>query len=422
VQAQLREQYPKVAISTMNGLAVMGSATHHVVRDGFQQQLRHARWSYRLVFRACDARLTCALLWRVLPRLYGRRMLDAINLHRPDLVISTYPLCTGVLGRLRSSGALDARLVALVTDVHPHRLWFAPGVDEHLVCTPGDVERAARLVPWAPVAAVRPPTSDRFDAAEARRMDARCDLGFELDAEITLISGGSWGVGSMARLVRTVDRPGHVTLVACGRNDRLREQVTAMRHRGEVQALGYTDRMHDYVHAADVVVATGAGLTVFEAIAAGVPVILASAIPGHGIRSAKALDADDLSTFAPRRRNLQRVIAAGTDDLVDRAYVVARRELLALPDVVASAVAAPATLAPPVRTTARRVGRRREVMRLARRSAVAALVLVSAAGHPPPVRAALAHADHAVHRSAHVVHAEAHELRMRHAVAADQKT
>ena len=41
----------------------------------------------------------------------------------PDAVVSTYPLATAGLGRLRRTGALDVPVTAILSDVAPHAFW-----------------------------------------------------------------------------------------------------------------------------------------------------------------------------------------------------------------------------------------------------------------------------------------------------------
>jgi UDP-N-acetylglucosamine:LPS N-acetylglucosamine transferase len=371
LRARILARYPGATVTSTNGLAALGSITHRVVRDGYQRQLRHAQWSYRLLFHACDSRLLSSILWRLLPLVFGARMLRHVRQSNPDLVVSTYPLCTGVLGGLRSRGSLDARLIALVTDIHPHRMWFAPGVDQHLVCAPGDISRTTRAMPWACVSAVRPPTNERFAARPGVREAARDALELPNGARVVVVTGGAWGVGSMQRIVSALDRPEQIVVVACGHNANLQRELAQTRWSGEVRPIGFTDRMHDYMHAADAVVATGAGLTVFEAIAARVAVVMASPLPGHGIRSAKALQRDGLAAYSTRLAGLPAAVDRTLHTHGDGAYLAARDALLSFP-CAAEYVTTP-VLIPPTHTL-RPSGRLRRTSRTLTRVAVPALV------------------------------------------------
>src|SRR3954452_1685872 len=65
--------------------------------------------------------------------LAGRQVLRALAERRADIVISTYPGSTEVLGRLRRRGRLRIPVVAVITDLAALGFWAHPGVDLHLV-------------------------------------------------------------------------------------------------------------------------------------------------------------------------------------------------------------------------------------------------------------------------------------------------
>src|SRR5436190_1930797 len=62
-----------------------------------------------------------------------RRGIDA---HRPDVIVSTYPGTTELLGRLRRAGRLQIPTAAVITDLASLRMWAHPGIDLHLMTHP----------------------------------------------------------------------------------------------------------------------------------------------------------------------------------------------------------------------------------------------------------------------------------------------
>ena len=76
--------------------------------------------------------------------LAGRGLLRLVETHRPDVVVSTYPGTTEVLGRLRLQGRLGVPLVSAITDLAALRYWAHPGVDLHLITHPESERGGAR--------------------------------------------------------------------------------------------------------------------------------------------------------------------------------------------------------------------------------------------------------------------------------------
>jgi UDP-N-acetylglucosamine:LPS N-acetylglucosamine transferase len=82
-----------------------------------------------------------------------------------------------------------------------------------------------------------------------------------------VVSGGGWGIGDLERATRTVLAiPDAVAVCLCGTNTGLRARIeAAFAGEARVRVEGFTDRMPDWLAAADVLVHSTAGLTVLEA-------------------------------------------------------------------------------------------------------------------------------------------------------------
>ncbi|MEK8142052.1 hypothetical protein NKH18_03740 [Streptomyces sp. M10(2022)] len=100
-----------------------------------------------------------------------------------------------------------------------------------------------------------------------------------------LISAGAWGAGShMAQTARLVAAAGYRPVVLCGKNARLRREVSGT---GHVLAAGWVQDMAGLMAASSALIDNAAGQTALEALAVGVPVVGYRPIPGHG-RTASA--------------------------------------------------------------------------------------------------------------------------------------
>jgi UDP-N-acetylglucosamine:LPS N-acetylglucosamine transferase len=105
--------------------------------------------------------------------------------------------------------------------------------------------------------------------------EARLALGLPAHRKLVLVSGGGWGVGDLEGAVATALSLPDVQVVAlCGRNAALAAQLQrAFRSEPRVRVEGFTDRMGDWLAAADALVHSTGGLTVLEAHIRGCPTI-----------------------------------------------------------------------------------------------------------------------------------------------------
>jgi UDP-N-acetylglucosamine:LPS N-acetylglucosamine transferase len=240
-------------------------------------------------------------------------LLRLIARFEPDVIVSTYPHVTEVLGRLRRAGRLHVPVVAAITDLAALEYWASPGVDLHLVTHPESIPEVRRIAG----AATRIHCVHGFTRPEFRQTlsvaSARARLGLPADGAIVLVSGGGWGVGDVSGAVRealALDRVSQVVCL-CGHNDALRRRIASdFAAEPRVRAEPFTDRMPDWMAAADVLVHSTCGLTVLEATMRGCAAISFGWGRGHIRRNDAALRRYGLAAVVGSRRELRQALEA----------------------------------------------------------------------------------------------------------------
>lgn len=223
-----------------------------------------------------------------------------------DVVVTTYPLAGQTLGVLREQNRLPAPAVTYLTDPAPHATWCHPAVDHHLTVTRATASDAAR---YGVRARASGPLCPRTTAGRDPH-GVRDELGLPRDAPVALISAGSLGMGAVPRTVRDLlAHPDLRVVVLCGRNARLRRRLGRL---PRVVALGWRDDVPSLMAASDVLVHNAGGLSLTEALAAGLPAITYRPIPGHGRANAEVLDR---AGVAPWARDAA-ALAAAVEDVV----------------------------------------------------------------------------------------------------------
>jgi processive 1,2-diacylglycerol beta-glucosyltransferase len=271
----IEREAPGTHVEIVDSLAVVGWVTRRLVMDSSRF---HSKWgsrlfdlSYRLI---TDVRPTRWFAARLTQWLGARAIRRAVLERSPDIVVSTYPGTTEVLGDLRKKGRIDTPVVSAITDLAALRFWAHPGVDLHLITHPESAEEVREIAPGTDVRCVRGLTDERFYEPRSQA-GARSELGLPGDGPVVIVSGGGWAVGDLEGAAEeALGIPGSTVVCLCGRNERLQAELArhfASERRTRVE--GFTDRMPDWFAAADVLVHSTAGLTVLEAIMEGCGVV-----------------------------------------------------------------------------------------------------------------------------------------------------
>ena len=271
----IEREAPGTDIEIVDSLAVVGWITRRLVMDSSRF---HSKWgsrlfdlSYRLI---TDFRPTRWFAGHLTQWLAARPIRRAVQERDPDIVVSTYPGTTEVLGDLRKKGKIDAPVVSAITDLAALRYWAHPGVDLHLITHPESAEEVLQIAPGTDVRCVRGLTDERFYESRTQS-DARRELGLPVEGPMLIVSGGGWAVGDLEGAAEeALGIPGATVVCLCGRNEELQSEL-ARHFQGEprVKVEGFTDRMPDWFAAADVLVHSTAGLTVLEALMEGCGVV-----------------------------------------------------------------------------------------------------------------------------------------------------
>ncbi len=335
----IRAEDPHAQIEIVDSLAVVGWLTRRLVMDSSRF---HSKWgsrlfdlSYRLI---TDVRPSRWFAGHLTQWLAARPIRRAVLDRDPDIVVSTYPGTTEVLGDLRRKGKIEAPVVSAITDLAALRFWAHPGVDLHLITHPESAEEVRQIAPGTDVRCVRGLTDERFYSPRTQA-EARSSLGLPGEGPVVLVSGGGWAVGDLEGAAEEALRvPGTTVVCLCGRNDQLRAELARyFSAESRVRVESFTDRMPDWFAAADVLVHSTAGLTVLEAIMEGCGVVSYGWGLGHVRVNNAAFERFGLAEVAGSRRELgdalaRALAASGEPDRSFAALPTAASAVLSLAD------------------------------------------------------------------------------------------
>lgn len=305
---ELRAHVPGGEVTIVDALQEVGPVLRALVGSGsaLESRLGHAIFDleHRFLMQWAPGR---RVVGRVVMLLAARRIAAFIEGRRPDLVISTWPGATEVLGRMRGDGRLRVPLVSAITDLASLWWWANPGVDLHLITHPESAAEVRAVAGAGTVVEAVRGLNDPAWAEPLPKAEARHALGLPGGEKLVVVSGGGWGVGDLEGAVEeSLAHEGAMVVVLCGINDALRARLAARFSAvgGRVQTWGFTDRMPELFAAADALIHSTAGLTMLEALMRGLPAISYGWGLGHIRLNNEAYASFGLAQVATNRAEL----------------------------------------------------------------------------------------------------------------------
>ncbi|MFN2535807.1 MAG: glycosyltransferase [Pseudonocardiaceae bacterium] len=316
-----------IAADRRDYLDALPRACRFILRDGYRLSVGYWPAFFDWLFANLERTgwVRWVALW--LCRVAQRDVLRWVGDH--DVVVSTYMLSSQTLGQLKEAGRIDATLVTFLTDPAVHRTWLHRAVDHHVTVTEATA-RMGELAYQTPMQAVGGLVSARFaePVDPACRQALRAQLGLSPDGLVVLLATGSLGMGDVPNVVRSITSSGvGEVVVLCGRNDRLRKQLSAQ---SGVVALGWRDDVPELMAAADVLIHNAGGLSLTEALTAGLPAVTYRPIPGHGIANSQVLADAGLAPWPKNDAELVEAIRKQAVDRGDPRHVVLHPDTTAL--------------------------------------------------------------------------------------------
>mgnify|MGYP002621478944 CR=1 FL=1 len=216
---------------------------------------------------------------------------------QPDIIICTHPFPTAAASFWKFLHAKSARkflLANVLTDYSIHEIWIYGEVDIYFVATAEmKNELAEHCRENQEIYSVGIPIGAEFISCEKK-----------LSEQMTiLIMGGGLGLGSIEETLSELENlSARIKIfVVAGQNEKLLSRLKNFKSKHEIKILGYVENICELMCESDLLITKPGALTMTEAFAVGLPMILHAPIPGpesknaeYAINHGAAISADNI--------------------------------------------------------------------------------------------------------------------------------
>lgn len=221
----------------------------------------------------------------VLNKFAFRKLSSFIKQFNPNCFVATQAFPAGVIADFKKKSGLNTPIISVVTDYHPHRFWVHPFIDRYVVASEEarDVLVSEGIKPER-IRIFGIPISVDFLTSYPREEICN-EFGFKNNMPTVLVMGGGLGMGPIKKIVKELDdlQCDFQIIVVCGRNKGLYKWLARKetKFKKPLFYFGYIDFVHKMMDFSDIIITKAGGITISEALAKGLAIIITNPLPGQ---------------------------------------------------------------------------------------------------------------------------------------------
>ncbi len=257
-----------------------------ITKFSYIQSVRHFPMGYGLFYKLTGDIRPDSFVQRAINRMGLGRLDRYLKAERPDIVCCVHCTPAGTMSDLHLAGRTDIPCLTVITDYVIHSQWIHPAVDRYCVANPlvrdGLLDRG---IPADRIVVSGLPIERKFQR-ELNREALTARLGLTPGLPVVLVMAGAYAMlGGILDVVTVLAQFPHPlqALVVCGYDRRLEDQVrqrtAGSRHPFHV--FGYVDNVEELMTVSDLLITKAGGVTVSEALAKRLPMLVYRPIPGQ---------------------------------------------------------------------------------------------------------------------------------------------
>lgn len=270
-------------VQVVDFLRYLSPTLSKTIEEAYYAATKHIPRVYKFLYDLEDRPAT--RLKKLQSKLGSGKMGRLLLKEKPSAVISTHFMPAGAMDQLYP--AYSGPKTVVLTDYVPHPIWLYHNVDLFFVAHEGMRDHLLKsgIAPHK-IKVTGIPIKREFSHKD-NKQKIRQELGLNPDLPMILMASGGHGIGPMKEMLQRMaelKEPAQVVAIA-GNNQALREQlqelVDGKRFPYPVMVQGFLADIHRWMSAADLMVSKAGGLTVSEALAVGLPMLVVRPTPGQ---------------------------------------------------------------------------------------------------------------------------------------------
>jgi 1,2-diacylglycerol 3-beta-galactosyltransferase len=269
--------------------------------QNYDRVVREMPELYKLGYEISERPVAASLLETTWTLMLFNVLREIVREKQPDVIVCTYPFFQGILAAILTVEKHHIPLLTVVTDLAAvNKLWFHSVADLCLVPTQTVCDMALEAgLPPEKVKITGIPVRLELTKEHQDQTSIRLNLGWHPDL-FTVLAVGSKRVEHLNESLRILNHSGFPLqlVIVTGGDEELFQRLQETEWHVETHLYNFVSEMGTFMHAADCILSKAGGLTVSEALACGLPMLLIDVIPGQETGNADYVVSGDAGVLA----------------------------------------------------------------------------------------------------------------------------
>lgn len=248
--------------------------------------------------------------------LFLKKVYGYIQQVNPQIIISTFPLCSGFVSRVKEKYHLNIPLITTITDVVDSWEWIHNNTDLYFVpCKVIENKLMSKGIDKDRIKITGIPVKRDFLTPKDESLNPDKDITYK---QLLIMGGAMDKIKITAEILEKFDKMENIkTVVITGNNQALYEELHAIGDYKNVEVLGYTTEIARLMDDSDIIVTKPGGATLFEAINKGIPMVLKRSMVGQEEENIKFIKDTGIGILMGQDEDLNEVVQRSLSDEVD---------------------------------------------------------------------------------------------------------
>ncbi|MCK9615731.1 MAG: glycosyltransferase [Candidatus Omnitrophica bacterium] len=285
IKEALLYKNPALSVQNINGFGYFYPRTERFADSLYTTTVRHFPAIWGRIYDRKKVIKNLSPLRRWVSAHTFKKLSGFIKKSSPDCFVATQAFPCGLLADFKESFNCKIPLIAVVTDYHPHGFWIHKAVDKYIVASCEAKEVLINNgVDKEKIEILGIPISFKFLNRHLKENVAK-ELGFIKESKSILIMGGGLGIGPIEKIAKELDKSAasFQIITICGKNKKLYKWFEKNKQcfKKPLFYFGYVDFINKIMDFADIIITKSGGITISEALAKGLAIIVSNPIPGQ---------------------------------------------------------------------------------------------------------------------------------------------